>query len=627
MKTSLRKLGRFALHRHVDSTERRYLRSLSKLDEFSQASQDLDNMRDCYDSLLSAAAATTNSAYEFSESLRELGSCLFEKTSVNEDEESRKVLLMLGKVQLEIHKLLDRYRSHVSQTITVPSQSLLNELQTVEEMKRQCDEKRSLYQYMAVNHRENGRSRTGKGENFSVQQVQDAREQYDEEATLFIFRLKSLKQGQSRSLLTQAVRHHAAQLHLFRKSLRCLEAPEPHVKLIAEEQHIDYHLNGLEDDDDVYAENEDEVASADADCHYRNKYISRNNGELSFDYNRADHPQVDKPTQRHLMEENLETNPREISAINEDIKMYSQSAPLLAEKRSSDLSDLMLLMRQSSVRKLQTYVLPTPEDPKSPVSRKPFDTSTFTSKTSLNRHNQMVWHSSPLEPQKHGKKSADDKHFGGLGSSTLPFLKDSSRKSNSSNLPPPLAEGFLFSQFDPGTTPSSRKFERQAYSGPLAKKPESSQSLPEHPQPSSGPIQRNPISQPLPSSPKASSISSSPLTSSPKINELHELPRPPVSSTGISGRPFGAGGYSPLLVSRGPQNTSVKSESMAAGAASPLPRPPPVVSRSFSIPTSVGKVMISQCLQVPPNVEMPEGVSSPVSASLSLLNIRPKQID
>lgn len=65
---------------------------------------------------------------------------------------------------------------------------------------------------MVMNHRENGRSRTGKGENFSMQHLQDAREQYDEETTLFIFRLKSLKQGQSRSLLTQAARHHAAQV-------------------------------------------------------------------------------------------------------------------------------------------------------------------------------------------------------------------------------------------------------------------------------------------------------------------------------------------------------------------------------------------------------------------------------
>ncbi|CAN0926548.1 Uncharacterized protein At2g33490 [Linum grandiflorum] len=55
-----------------------------------------------------------------------------------------KVLLMLGKVQFELQKLVDVYRSHVFKTITVPSDSLLNELQTVEEMKEQCDEKRFI---------------------------------------------------------------------------------------------------------------------------------------------------------------------------------------------------------------------------------------------------------------------------------------------------------------------------------------------------------------------------------------------------------------------------------------------------------------------------------------------------
>lgn len=47
-----------------------------------------------------------------------------------------------------------------------------------------------------------------------MQQLQTAREEYDDEATLFVFRLESLRQGQSRSLLTQAARHHAAQVQL-----------------------------------------------------------------------------------------------------------------------------------------------------------------------------------------------------------------------------------------------------------------------------------------------------------------------------------------------------------------------------------------------------------------------------
>jgi hypothetical protein len=66
--------------------------------------------------------------------------------------------------------------------------------------------------HMMTRQREKGRSRSGKGGSFSLQQVETARDEYDEEATLFVFRLKSLKQGQSRSLLTQAARHHAAQV-------------------------------------------------------------------------------------------------------------------------------------------------------------------------------------------------------------------------------------------------------------------------------------------------------------------------------------------------------------------------------------------------------------------------------
>ncbi|KAI8026487.1 Uncharacterized protein LOK49_LG02G01571 [Camellia lanceoleosa] len=103
-------------------------------------------------------------------------------------------------------------RSHVILTITTPSESLLNELWTVEEMKRQCDEKRNLYEYMVAQQKDKGKSKSGKMEVCTSQELQAAHDEYDEEATLCIFRLKSLKQGQCRSLLTQAARHHAAQV-------------------------------------------------------------------------------------------------------------------------------------------------------------------------------------------------------------------------------------------------------------------------------------------------------------------------------------------------------------------------------------------------------------------------------
>lgn len=57
------------------------------------------------------------------------------------------------------------------------------------------------------------------------------------------------------------------QLHLYRKGLASLEALEPHVKKIAEEQHIEYQLNEPEEDDgevsfEFYPEYDDESTSS-----------------------------------------------------------------------------------------------------------------------------------------------------------------------------------------------------------------------------------------------------------------------------------------------------------------------------------------------------------------------------
>ena len=65
---------------------------------------------------------------------------------------------------------------------------------------------------MVAQQKEKGKPKSAKSETFSSQQLRAAHDAYDEEATLCVFRLKSLKQGQSRSLLTQAARHHAAQV-------------------------------------------------------------------------------------------------------------------------------------------------------------------------------------------------------------------------------------------------------------------------------------------------------------------------------------------------------------------------------------------------------------------------------
>lgn len=58
---------------------------------------------------------------------------------------------------------------------------------------------------------------------------------------------------------------------MFRKGLKSLEAVEPHVRLAAEQQHIDHQFSALEEDYFVEDENDD-------DCN------DSHDGELSFDY-------------------------------------------------------------------------------------------------------------------------------------------------------------------------------------------------------------------------------------------------------------------------------------------------------------------------------------------------------
>lgn len=62
-----------------------------------------------------------------------------------------------------------------------------------------------------------------------------------------------------------------------------MEAVEPHVKVVADREHIDYHFCGLEDDD---TEEEDYDVNDDY-CSYDGNDV----GELSFDYGQNDQDQ------------------------------------------------------------------------------------------------------------------------------------------------------------------------------------------------------------------------------------------------------------------------------------------------------------------------------------------------
>ncbi|KAJ6754526.1 HYDROXYPROLINE-RICH GLYCOPROTEIN-LIKE [Salix purpurea] len=548
----------------------------AQLDDLAQAAEDMKDMKNCYDSLLSAAAATANSAYEFSESLREMGSCLLEKTALHDDEgsvvrasEVGIPIVFEGLLSLNFKNFLIVIGLIYSSRLQIHRNPLLNELRTVEEhksfsychlcnimqfkkdMKRQCDEKRIVYEYMVAQQKDKGRSKSGKDESITLQQLQTAREEYDEEATLCVFRLKSLKQGQSRSLLTQAARHHAAQLNFFQKGLKSLETVEPHVRLVTDHQHIDYHFSGLEND----GREDDEDDGEDGD--------DTNEGrELSFDYRENNQGDAVVSAVRDSMEvdeddlsfqasaaENVELNPDEnhggFHFPSREPRGGSHSAPIVPERKPDPIERIRQM--QPTSRKSNTYVLPTPIDAKVAISSRTSGSVPNTRQTDISGHTYNLWHSSPLEQKKNEKDSGDYQLLDFTPLKARSGHKESNNPNASTQFPLPSVGGISYPQLDVYNASNNKKTKWQSFSGPITSKPLSMKPLS-----SSGPISSTELSQqvsgmlsrganPQPSSsPKVSPSSSPPLVSSPRISELHELPRPPGNFSCQSCKTFGA---------------------------------------------------------------------------------------
>ncbi|KAL2545311.1 Uncharacterized protein Fot_14544 [Forsythia ovata] len=280
-----------------------------------------------------------------------------------------------------------------------------------------------MFEYMVGHHREKGRSGHGKWQNFTSQQLQLAYEEYDEASRLCIFCLESLKQGQSRSLLTQATRHHAAQRRLL-----TLKAVELHIEDVTGKKHIDYKLCESDNVEDSYNE--------------KNNFQTYDDGEISFDYRQTEELEnactSKSSTQINSVKNELEKihspQPRE----------SSHSTPIYAEKL--DPIERIREM-QAAVQKLNTYVLPTLTGEKSSTS-KTSNYAVLSTPTSIGRSTKNPWHSSPLNTKKYGKFTEHNKS---------PFVP----------LPLPLAEGAAVSQWD-----THRGYNiRQAFSGSLASKP------------------------------------------------------------------------------------------------------------------------------------------------------------
>lgn len=293
----------------------------------------------------------------------------------------------------------------------------------------------------------------------------------------------------------------------------------------------------------------------------------------------------------------------------------SQSAPLFAVNKP-DYSEKLRQFRPSLSRKFSSYVLPTPIDAKSSVSSGPINPMP----SKMQRVQIPVKEPMALAQKKYEKIIADEKVSGTSVKNSHSVLKESNSNTGSTRLPPPLVDGALSSNHEL-IDAYSKRVKRQAFSGPLTSKPWPTKPVSiERFQLFSGPLLRTPMPQP-PSSPQQVSPSASPpFTSSPKISELHELPRPPASSASSSSRLLGMVGHSGPLVPRG-QKLAAASKLAASNAASPLPTPPQVMARSFSIPSNSDRVVAlhePRPLEVPRISSISEEIASPPLTPIAL---------
>ncbi|XP_028780236.1 uncharacterized protein At2g33490-like [Neltuma alba] len=518
MKSSLSMLRRISFHKGV-GREKTDFQPFTVSDELVQVAKDMQEMRNCYDCLLSAAAATANSAYEFSESLREMGACLFEKTPVNDDEENGKTLEMLGRVQLELQKLIDGYRSHIIVTITNPSESLLNELRTVED----------------------------------------------------VHILKLVVSGLK---LMHAMYYDLGFLTLlvcpeFSESLRemgaCLFEKTPvnddeeNGKTLEMLGRVQLELQKLIDG-------------------YRSHIIVT-----------ITNPSESLLNELRIVEMGSDKKRVDLKASSKEPRVSSYSDSIIAEKKF-DPAEKPPALVQVDVH-TTCGILPH-------WMTKGWRNILVT----VNGVNQLSPELSLVL-----KKAAPSTH-----PLSYPALPGRDCR---------LHKLMLLSS-------DAKKIKRQAFSGPLPSKPLSIKpALCVSPLVStdsaSGVLSRLPL--PQLSSPKASPSASPPLVSSPGVSEVHELPRPPDSQPGRPMKPYQIGHSAPFGLRNQEHSATNRLPSFASSAASPLPTPPLLVPRSFSIPSSSqrGRTFHAvELLDAPQVPQRAKEIASPPLTPLSLSDIK-----
>lgn len=306
----------------------------------------------------------------------------------------------------------------------------------------------------------------------------------------------------------------------------------------------------------------------------------------------------------------------DLKVSSKEPRVSSYSDSIIAGKKLDPAEKMRQFLTSTSSKSNYTYVLPTPAD----IKENTVKTSNSAPRTSATERSYNLWHSSPL---------VNEKHFsdGKLCEPTITKAHSGLIESNTRNTPTQLPrpstsrEGLSPTQVDAFNVSETKKIKRHAFSGPLPSKPLSIK--PASTDSASGVLSRLPMNKLLSS--KASPSASPPLVSYIGVSEVHELPRPPDNLSVRPVKSYQTGHSAPLASRNQGHSATNKSSSIVSSAASPLPTPPLVVPRSFSIPSSSQRVMILPAVELvdaPRVSQRAEEIASPPLTPLSLSDMK-----
>lgn len=608
MKSPFKKFRDFALSKH-GSKEKAPESPWALADESQDVTigmEDVENMRAQYEGLLTNAQIISGATYDYSRSLQDMAWYMVDTFGQINDGEIGNIFSMLGKVQFEISKLLDQFAAHVSQTIMTPTEMIISELQQVEVMKEQYDEKRQVFNII---QKEKPKGKPKKGDRLE-HDFELAEKEFKEQANFLSFRLESLKQGRSRSLVTQAARYHSAQMQLFRKCLASINAVEPVMKQLALEKNIDRTL--AEEDLGIHG----------------NMFEMKMDGDVLENEEESESVASSPNFPQEIQMDSLEVSEgaKNLVKRHEGSSKSAPMSPLQYFQHAGFQNKQEGSFEQLTHKEVSKYALPSP--------------SGTNGKWTAEAHTTTQGFSPHLLPVKNDFHQGEDGdghkldlggHHGSNNTRRPLFLGDNragffnaqlpltsvepkmSMKWNTSHQRMASVDGRVAMFPDLANNGDLAKDgKRYSQSGPLTAKPfPCSKRAPvindnfvpvyAHQSPplfKSGPMSRSPIA--ANACPIIPCSVSPPLMSPPRISELHKLPTPPAGS---STPPKSAN----LIAHSAPLGRKVQEvPATSSGLMSPLPRPPPgSVTRSFSIPSSAnhaqtlkqGKSIHSQTLE------------------------------